>query len=98
MWSDVYARSLTTEYARLDRSRAARWCTAPPIRSRARSASWISAFGQRDAIADTAPRLKLVEFPGPLESRVVSTDTASGFAGGSIPDHVVGAPLKDIPR
>lgn len=38
--------------------------------------------------------LKFVEVPRPLESAVIGVRPASGFLGGSIPDHVVGAPLK----
>ncbi len=45
-----------------------------------------------------AAETEFVKASGTLESAVVGSGDASGFSGGSIPDRVVGAPLKQPDR
>src|SRR2546428_157326 len=93
-WFEAKECSLTTEYALFCRARAARWRAARADRSRGRSAGEISALVDRAPNTNIAWRINFVEPSSLLEIEVIDVGTTSGFCVGSIPDHVVGAPLK----
>src|SRR5216684_1768656 len=92
-WSDA-ERSLTTEYTCVWRPRAARWRARREDRSRPGSANEIDVLVDRAATTSSVSRANLVVTTSLLEIVVISTGISFGFPEGSIPDHVVGAPLK----
>src|SRR5712692_7498507 len=96
-WSDA-ERSLTTEYTCVWRPRAARWRARREDRSRPGSANEIDVLVDRAATTSSVSRANLVVTTSLLEIVVISTGISFGFPEGSIPDHVVGAPLKPSRR
>src|SRR5713226_4191134 len=92
-WSDA-ERSLTTEYTCVWRPRAARWRARREDRSRPGSANEIDVLVDRAATTSSVSRANLVVTTSLLEIVVISTGISFGFPEGTIPDHVVGAPLK----
>src|SRR5713226_5031478 len=96
-WSDA-ERSLTTEYTCVWRPRAARWRARREDRSRPGSANEIDVLVDRAATTSSVSRANLVVTTSLLEIVVISTGISFGFPEGSIPDHVVGAPLKPDDR